>query len=314
MSLERFEASAPGKVILFGEHAVVYGKPAIAVPVSEVQAQATVERQTEGHGLVINAPDLGQRFTLEDAPPGDPLLAAVEATLAHLCASPPDATITVESTIPIASGLGSGAAVTTALVRALAGFLDEELDATTVSALVFEVEKIHHGTPSGIDNTVVAYEQPVYFVKGEGVERLTVGAPITLIIGDTGMPSSTGEVVGDVRRARERERVRYDLLFEEIGEVSRAARQAIESGDVEALGPLMDRNQELLEEIDVSSEALERLIQEARSAGALGAKLCGAGRGGNMVALVEEDKAREVEVAVRSAGAVRTIVTTVSAG
>lgn len=312
MAPASIESSAPGKVILFGEHAVVYGQPAIAVPVTEVQATATIEPAPPGSGLTLVAPDMGTRFPLATAPQDEPLAAAARLTLTHLSAPEPDATLTVRSTIPIASGLGSGTAVSTALIRALAGSLDRPLHTADVSALVFEVEKIHHGTPSGIDNTVVVYEQPVYFVRGRPVERLTVGAPFILLIGDTGVRSSTKQVVEHVRRAWRRSSARYDALFDQIGDIADQARQAIEAGRVDALGRLMDDNHELLIELGVSSSELDELVEAARLGGAMGAKLSGAGQGGNMVALVEDDYVEEVTEEVREAGAVRVILTRVT--
>ena len=116
-------ASAPGKVILFGEHAVVYGQPAIAMPVTQVQASATVAPAPPGSGLTIVASDLGADFRLDTAPPDEPLTAAARLTLDHCSAPEPDATLTLHSTIPIASGLGSGTAVSTALIRATSALI-----------------------------------------------------------------------------------------------------------------------------------------------------------------------------------------------
>ncbi len=311
MSPVPIQSSAPGKVILFGEHAVVYGRPAIAVPVTQVQATATVEPAPPGSGLTLVASDLGRSVSLTMAPQDEPLVAAAQFTLARLSAHEPDATLTVRSTIPISSGLGSGAAVSTALVRALAGFLGHALDPAEVSTLVFEVEKIHHGTPSGIDNTVVAYEQPVYFVREHPIERLAVSEPFTLLIGDTGTRSPTRRVVEHVRQAWKRNPARYDALFDQMGDITDEARQAIETGDVDTLGPLMDENHELLIELGVSSPKLDDLVETARLTGAIGAKLSGAGQGGNMIALVEDDVAEEVAEALREAGAVQVICTEV---
>ena len=305
-------ASAPGKVILFGEHSVVYGQPAIAVPVTQVRATATVEPAPPGSGLTLVATDLDIRFSLDAAPEGDPLAAAARLTLSHLSAPVPHATLTISSTIPIASGLGSGAAVSTALVRALAGFLGHTLETRQISEIVFEVEKIHHGTPSGIDNTVVAYEQPVYFVRDYPVERLAVGASLTLLIADTGTPSPTRLAVEQVRQAWERGPARYDALFDQMGDIADEARQAIETGDVGALGPLMDDNHELLIELGVSSSQLDDLVEVARFSGAMGAKLSGAGLGGNMIALVEDDCVAEVAEALEDAGARSVICTRVT--
>ncbi len=306
------QSSAPGKAILFGEHAVVYGQPAIAVPVAEVAARAIIVPAPSGHGLSLVAPDLGQRSTLKEARPREPLAFAARLVLRHLAEPEPDAKVVIRSSIPMAGGLGSGAAVSAAMVRALARFLGHSLSRGEVSRLVFEVEKIHHGTPSGIDNTVIAFEQPVYFVRREGTgpELLSVGAPLTLLIVDSGLPSSTKQLVTRVRRRWRRDPVGLEALFRQIGAVARQARGHIEMGDVGALGPLMDENHSLLIELGVSSPTLDRLVRVAKAAGASGAKLSGAGGGGCIVALIELDGSRAAE-ALRKAGAARVIETTV---
>ncbi len=306
-------ASAPGKVILFGEHAVVYGRPAIAVPVTQVRATAAIDPAPPDSGLTIVASNLKKSIALSSAPEDEPLAAATRFTLDRLAIPVPDVIITIHSTIPIASGMGSGAAVSTALVCALASFSGSPLSAQEISALVFEVEKIHHGTPSGIDNTVIAHEQPVYFVRQQLPKkvRLTVGAPFTLLIADTGQSSPTKRVVGRVRQAWQRQKARYEVLFDQIGDIVDEARRAMETGDSKALGSLMDENHDLLIELGVSSSKLNKLVDAARAAGALGAKLSGAGQGGNMIALVEEEFADEMTEELKEAGAARVICTRV---
>jgi mevalonate kinase len=300
-------------VILFGEHAVVYGRPAIAIPVAELRAQASVSGAPEGAGCTVVAADLNRTLVLAQAPADDPLALIVRLTLAELgMPAEPDLTITLRSDIPIASGLGSGAAVSTAIVRALAKHTDHPLHPVVISALVYEAERLHHGTPSGIDNTVIAYEQPVYFVRERAPEPLRVAAEFWLVVADTGVASPTRLAVADVRRAWQEHTVRYEALFDQIGHVSEVARSSIESGQVARLGPLMDENQRLLEAIGVSSPLLERLCLQAREAGASGAKLCGAGRGGNLVALVTPQTANAVAAALREAGAVRSTLSQVS--
>lgn len=302
-------ATAPGKAILFGEHAVVYGRPAIAVPVLQVEALAEVRPARAG--FEICAVDLGLAFFLDDAPPEDPLAAAVRLTLKALEREAPAATLTIQSTIPVASGLGSGAAVTVAIIRALARYLGVELADMTVSELAYEVEKIYHGTPSGIDNTVVAFRRPVYYRRGQRIETLPIGRPFHLLIADTGRPSPTKDTVADVRAAWRERPEHYELLFDQIGQLVEAARAAIERGKTEALGPLMNRNQTLLEELDVSSPELERLIDAALGAGADGAKLSGGGRGGNLIVLVGREAlgpVREALVAARAADVIGTVV------
>ncbi len=306
---KRVSSSACGKIILFGEHAVVYGRPAIAVPVTQVQATAIVEPGE--HGLIIHAADIDQSFEVEGKNSIDPLATIVNLTLEHLNCPLPDLAITVRSTIPIASGLGSGAAVSTAIVRALAQWFAARLDDAEVNALVYEVEKLYHGTPSGIDNTVIAYQRPVYFIRGQGIQTFKVAQPFRVAIGNTGVASPTKITVGDVRKGWEGERARYEAWFDRIGAIVQQARAAIESGAIEQLGLLMDQNQVLLRELDVSSIELERLILAAKQAGAIGAKLVGGGRGGNMIALVDDHNVEAVTTALKDAGAVNVIVTEV---
>ena len=307
-------ASAPGKVILFGEHAVVYGRPAIAVPVTEVRARAIVRADPRGApgSMRIQAPSISLEAQLADLPAEHPLAAAVQGVLSTLSVTrPPACTLRVTSTIPLASGLGSGAAVSVAILRALSAFLGRPLSDKQVSTLAFEVEKLHHGTPSGIDNTVITYAMPVYFVRGQPIQTLHVARPFTIVIGDTNIPSPTAIAVGDVRRRWEENPTHYETLFDSAGQIALLARRAIESGLPEQLGALMDANHSLLQEMGVSSPELDLLVTTARASGALGAKLSGGGRGGNMIALATHETAPVIAGALSAAGASRTIVTTV---
>jgi len=302
------KSTAPGKIILFGEHAVVYGRPAVAAPVTQVRAQATVADAGEA-GVRLVAPDIGRDYLLSDAGANDPFARSVrvlmdEAGLSEL----PDLRITIRSTIPIASGLGSGAAMAAAVIRALALHLGLKHLATDerVSDLTYQVERLLHGTPSGIDNTVVAHEKPVYFVRQEPqnrIETLTAAKPLRLLVGDTGVASGTKIVVGDVRRQWQEDPERFERIFDGCGRIASLARRAIKRGAVRELGQLMSENQAFLREMTVSSAELERLVAVAMSSGALGAKLSGAGRGGNMIALVTESTEQDIHQALLLAGA-----------
>lgn len=312
--MKAVEASAPGKIILFGEHAVVYYRPAIAVPVAEVRARAKIEPSVTADFRIV-APDLDKDYLLVQAAVDDPLATVVHLTMSHFRQPSTSAVLSVSSTIPLGRGLGSGAAVSAAIVRAIAASLGQPVLPADVSALIYEVEKIYHGTPSGIDNTVIAFEQPVFFIKGRPIQRMQVGQPFGLVVGDTGVAAPTHQVVGDLRRRWQADRERYEGYFDEIGAIARQGRVAIEQElvDINVIGKLMDQNQELLEEIGVSSPELEQLIAAARRAGALGAKLSGAGWGGNMIALVPPQSAAVARVAqaLAEAGASATIVTEV---
>lgn len=307
-------ATAPGKIILAGEHAVVYGRPAIAAPVWERLAQATITSGPVGAGCTITAPDIRRRFRLASAATNEPLAVVTRLTLTHLQSAPnPDWQIEVRSQLPIASGLGSGAALSTALVRAIYTHLGHAPAPAEVSALVYESERFYHGTPSGIDNTVIAYGMPVWFIKGQPPATFQAGQPLTLVIADSGVAAPTKETVGDVRQGWQREPARYERWFDEIGELVHATRQALETGELPGLGQLFDRNQALLAQLGVSSPRLEQLLAAARMAGAYGAKLSGGGRGGNVIALIDPPQATAVTNALLAAGARGVIVTTIKA-
>ena len=305
-------SSAPGKIILFGEHAVVYGRPALAVPVTQVCVTVDITDSVR-KGIWIDAPDVSLHAELNTLPSDHPLASIVHNLFFLLRVSPfPDLEVKISSTIPVASGLGSGAAVTIALTRALASHLNFSMTEEDVNAFAYEIEKLHHGTPSGIDNTVVTYARPVYFVRGRPIETFNVSKPFTILIADTGIAAPTKESVGDVRLLWMNDKSRWETIFDKIGELSFTARRAIEAGKPELLGELMDENHELLQTLTVSSRELDQLVETARKVGALGAKLSGGGRGGNMIALVEMEKAETISTALKEAGVKQTIITQVS--
>jgi len=338
-------ARAPGKIILFGEHAVVYGQPALAVPVNEVFAEAEVSN-IDRAGIWVNAPDIGLHEELSRLAPDDPLATVINSVFSALGISQAETRkvsnefrkkhgfdgeknlrklktqekpfgserqegveIKVSSTIPIASGLGSGAAVSVAIIRALSTHLGHLLDDEKVNEIAYEVEKIHHGTPSGIDNTVVTFSKPIFFVKEHPIELLDVAKPFTIIIADTGIPAPTKESVGDVRKLWEKNPKKMNALFAAIGSITRTARQSIEGGHPEQLGALMNENQRILQEMGVSSPELDRLTEASLNFGAFGAKLSGGGRGGNMIALSTKENAPAIAEALYEAGAKNVIVT-----
>jgi mevalonate kinase len=308
-------ACAPGKAILFGEHAVVYGRPAIAVPVTQVQVKATILADPLGpQGRVhVQSPGILLDSNLADMAEDDPIALAIQGLKQALGADHlPALQLRISSTIPVAAGLGSGAAVSVAILRALSAFLGHPLPDETVSALAFEVEKKHHGTPSGIDNTVITYASPIFFRRGQPFEILQPAEAFTLIIADSGVRSPTRVAVGDVRQAWQADTNRYEALFDAIGQVAQQARQVITHGPALALGALMTENQQLLTQVGVSSAELDFLVETALQAGAAGAKLSGSGRGGNMIALAGEENANKIASALQNAGAKRVIISRVN--
>jgi mevalonate kinase len=308
---------APGKVILFGEHAVVYGQPAIAIPITKVSATVRISPNlTSAPGKIrIQAPDIQLDSNLSNLPEDHPLAKAVRLTLETITPThTPALTIQVSSTIPISAGMGSGAAISVALIRTLSAFLGDPLPSSKVSDLTYQVEIIHHSTPSGIDNNVVTYQKPVYFVRDKPIRFLKIDHPTWWIIADTGEKTPTRVTVSDVGAQYANDPKHYGKIFKNIGTVTQKAREALTKGELSTLGKLMNENQQLLEQLNVSSPSLDTLISAARSSGAEGAKLSGGGRGGNMIALVAPNYVHTVEKALREAGADQVITTLLAKG
>lgn len=308
-------ASASGKAILVGEHAVVYGKPAIALPLSGIRAKAIYRRTASP--LTLIAEDLARPPLVIDAgdtESSDPLARMAALTMHYFGLESLLGEIRIRSDIPIASGLGSGAAVSAAIGRAIAQLHGANLPDEALNRLVFEVEKQHHGTPSGIDNAVVVYELPVYFVKGGSLAFIEIADPLWIVVADSGIASLTRDAVADVRAQTRLAPVRTARAFDDIGAIAIEARRCIERGDGARLGELMTANHLLLRALKVSCPELDQLVDAALYAGALGAKLSGGGRGGNIIALVNEESAPAVKQGLFDAGARQVMLTVAGRG
>ncbi len=305
-------SSAPAKAILVGEHAVVYGQPAIALPLS--QLRACVEARESSQPLRVSSSYAGRPpfyWCKEDFQSTDPIKQVIALTARYFALASLQGELIIRSDIPVAGGLGSGAAVSAALARGLARLLNQEIPRDVLNSIVFEVEQLHHGAPSGIDNTVIVYEKPVYYVKDRPSDFIGISRAFTLVVADTGVSAPTRATVADVRAQLERQPGRTYAIFEQIGALVERSRSAIESGDYRQLGRLMTRNHALLQALDVSSALLDRLVAAALRGGACGAKLSGGGRGGNMIALARPESAASVQDELRRAGAKRVFVSSV---
>lgn len=299
--------SACAKIILCGEHAVVYGQPAIAVPISDLRVTVTTAPAEQ---LTFTLVDTGMQIAGLDADTAITQIARL--TLETLNIPAPKVALHITSTIPVASGLGSGAALSAAIVRILCQISGKILPDETVNRLVYEVEKMHHGTPSGIDNTVIVYECPIYFVRGQDIRFITVDSPLHFVIADTGIPAPTKLSVGDVRRLYESEPERIRPIIESIGTLVEQIDKQLVTGDIATMGSLLTQNHQLLQQLTVSSPELDYLVNAALQAGAAGAKLSGGGRGGNMLALVTPETLSPVKEALHKAGAVHVYETTLT--
>ena len=314
--MRRESAEAASKLILLGEHAVVYGETALAVPLKRPKATAAVSQAAGGRPVAVELQDYQLRWDgTPPAPPEvEPFVRVIRAAIKRFPAVLAQGwKLSVASQIPRGCGLGSGTAVTAAAFRAIFAYFKVPHTPQVLSELVYEIEKLHHGTPSGIDNTVIAMGRPILFRRGEPARFLT--APPSrcfLVVGHTGRRHRTSEIVAEVARARGADPVRYDALFRDIGRLAGPGAEAFQAGRWAELGRLMDRNLELLESLGVSSPELGALVAAARSAGVLGAKLSGAGRGGCMAALTDDPStAKRAQRALKAAGAAATFLTEV---
>lgn len=313
-------ATAVAKLIIAGEHAVVYHRPALAVPLPDITARVTMAPLPMGSGCRVVSPDIQRTAHL--GIDHDPLLDLISDVLSAWQCAIPDAELRIHSHIPIASGMGSGAAVATAMVRALALWFHHTPSTNDINALVFRSEQRLHGTPSGIDNTVIAYNRPISFCRQrphpDGTPRpphiaaLTIARPVTLVVADTGDRSPTHLAVAGVRARRTAAPAHYDALFDAIAAITQLSAMALASGDSELLGAACRQNHTLLQQIGVSNARLDALVVAAETAGAYGAKLSGAGVGGVMFAVVAPQQVHAVQTALQQAGATRTFVTTVA--
>jgi mevalonate kinase len=268
-----------GKVILLGEHAVVHGYPAIAVG---IERGVTAEASPAERDLLRLSPwDLALR---PDPEGGEPLERAFAVALA-LYPERPALEVNAQVELPAGAGLGCSAAIGVAILDAIDEALGIERPRTDLAAAALGWERVFHGNPSGIDNTMSAVGGVALYRKGAALQPLRSNKPLHLVIGYSGESSSTKEMVASVRRQLQGDPGRVNKAFEGIEVLVRNAKLAIEAGDHIALGQLLDLNHTILSSLMLCTTKLDEMCQAARRAGALGAKMTGAGGGGCMFAL-----------------------------
>lgn len=304
-------ASAPGKIYLFGEHAVVYGEPAVPCAI-ERRARVTVEERTDG-GLAVHADDLTlDGFTVEysGGPTGVPDIdvpeSLVEAAMSYVqvaveqareATDCPDAgfEVTIESDIPLGAGLGSSAAVVVAALEAATHELGTKIPRSEIAERAYQVENtVQDGEASRAD-TFCSTMGGAVRIEGDDCQTIDADPDLPIVIGYDGGSGDTGRLVAGVRALREEYSFAADTV-EAIGDLVRAGERALDENDTERVGELMDINHGLLAALGVSSRTLSSMVWAARDAGAHGAKLTGAGGGGCIVAL---DPTSETETALK---------------
>jgi len=305
-------ASAPAKIILFGEHFVVYGEPAIVLAIDK-RAYAEAEQRNDKR-LCLRSANLNLAgyfengtFKIEqgDAKEAKSKFEPIKLAVAKVLEKHGEnvgLNIQINSTVPVAAGLGSSAAVVAAVTAAVGALLNVKMSKEDVFRTTFESEKIVHGTPSGIDPAISTFGGTLLFQMDTGFKPLEVKADIPLVIGDTGVERSTRAQVEKVRSIKEK----YPQIVEPVmlaaREIVLRAIDALKENDLETLGELMNINHALLYGVGVSDESLEWLVNAARKAGALGAKLTGAGGGGCMIALTKNEELERVFEAIQRVG------------
>ena len=295
-----------GKTILFGEHYVVYGLPAIA---SALGSYTTAEvKVVEGKGWTVD----DQR----PATPGykkkkfDEAMQSITNVIEHLRIDieTQQLEIAFAGDLIAASGVGASAAQCTSLARALNDSFNLNLDDEKINEAAYEGEKAYHGTPSGIDNTASTYGGLIWFIKNlsggkNTMDLLQSPNKMPLVIANSGITASTTEVVADVRQLKEENPEKFDKIFNEYKILANEAKKALLDGNINAVAKLMNQNHKLLQEITVSGEINDKLVNLALENGALGAKMTGTGRGGLVIALAENEVTQEkIAVAIEKEG------------
>ncbi|VEU38327.1 unnamed protein product [Pseudo-nitzschia multistriata] len=302
---------AYGKLILFGEHFVVYKVPALvgavaaytdcSIKLEDAPADSKDESPTGIVEVIDNRPAV-PNYKTKKAEEGKK---AIDLVLNHfkIFGKGKKATLTFGGNLTCASGIGASAAQVVALARAVKETLPEfaKLTDDEVNAAGYEGEKGYHGTPSGIDNTAATFGGLLKFQRTDAdpiFEKKTIKEPIRIVYASTGITSSTTEVVGDVKAKKEADPAWFDDLLKKYCEVATKGEKALEDGDTALLGSLLNENHKLLQDLTVSCKELDTLVDAARAAGAVGAKMSGTGRGGLMLALTPTE---EIQNAVAEA-------------
>lgn len=283
-------SQAISKVILSGEHAVVHGYPGVALPVFDCTSKVSI-CQSEIKGIEINAPQISQKFFIEKYKTEcNPLELTVLNFFKKNSLEIPNLSLDIYSEIPIASGMGSGASISTAIIKALDNYFQTNLNIDQIYHQVFEIEKIYHGNPSGIDPKVIVYQSPFYFIKNVEMQKIDIKTNFEIVIIDSHLRSTTKEVVEWVGDQYKLYPDKYSKIFQSIAEISNNLKNALENNSpLIDIANLLNDNQRYLQEMGVSNDSLDSIVNICLKSGALGAKMSGAGKGGIVIALVEPE-------------------------
>ncbi|MAD92110.1 MAG: mevalonate kinase, partial [Gammaproteobacteria bacterium] len=298
LSLANNEFSA-GKIILFGEHAAVYDKHALAIPIIKAVGANALPFKEETK-ITISEWGLSTTINRKDY---TGVNGVVNTIFDALEVGDLNFFIKISSSLPQGMGLGSSAAIAVAIIRAVAKSINISIDNERINQIAFQCEKLAHGNPSGIDNTISCFEEPILFQKNKSpnFEIIELNNAPPLLIGFSKHSSHTISQVSNVGSRYNKNISQYETIFDHIDELSCKGAEALKAGNYKELGQLMNICHGLLNAIEISTPDLENIINIARENGASGAKLTGSGGGGSVVALCP-DSIEEVQKALHQAG------------
>ena len=291
-----------GKTILFGEMFAIFGVPVIASALS-MTADAQVIAATSGGWEIRDHRQEAKGYKEEKK---GMQIESLERTFQHLRFRPEHLRILLGGDLPAMSGIGATGASSVAIVRALSGEFNLRLTDDEVNAAAYQAEIAYHGpTTSGVDNMVSTYGGIICLTRGEPnvVRKMRLKEPVEVVIGDTGIIANTKTLLAALGERKRNLPDRYGRILQGAQQIAKEAIVSIEAFDLEEIGRLMDQNQSLLREAEVSCRELDLLIDLSREAGALGAKLTGSGGGGCMLALTPgKDLQQKVASAIEAKG------------
>lgn len=285
------------KVIIFGEHFVVYGLAGIAAGIDKY-VQVEAQKIKDSEDVLFDDKVFNEKISLKEQPEH------IKCKLFHAMFDSDEflpkkgIKFIINSTFPAGGGMGYSGALCVAMARAMNNLFSQDWKNEKINEIAYLGECVSHGNPSGIDNTCSTYGTTIWFEKNLQGEKnklrpIKCGKSLYFVLADTGIKHNTKEAVAMVKKKKEENPKDFDIIFSDYKSIVSKVKKEIQFGGTQEIGKLMNKNQDLLKQIGVSNPEIEQIIRIANFAGALGAKITGAGMGGNVLILCENEKGQE---------------------